>query len=89
MITADKLPTLSQIYDLIEAVPHYPVTAGELVRLAKRKGADQRVIDFYRSFLPDVRFDSADDLAARSEALEIMKEEEINQPYEVIRSPQE
>lgn len=86
MAKIDDLPSISQLYDLIDAVPRYPVSAAELTLLAKRKGADHTVVDFYRAFPPNIYFDDAEDLAVRSEQVEILNYEHDQQPVEQIRS---
>lgn len=89
MILVEQLPSIEELHDLIDSVSVYPVRAGELAELAVAEGAGRRVVDFYRSFPPDQVFSSASDLAARSEQVQMMSAEEVEQPWEIQRSPQE
>lgn len=86
MISTSELPSIDELHDLIDSVPRYPVSSAELTSLATREGAGRRVIDFYRAFPADQIFYDKDDLVSRSEAIEIMNEDE--QPFEQLRSPQ-
>lgn len=72
MIGAQNLPTISQLYDLIEAVPRFPISARQLAAFARRKGADKKVVNFYKYFPTQTLFNSPEDLAARSEMVEMM-----------------
>lgn len=89
MIYVEELPTIDELYDLIDSVAVYPVRAGELADLAIAEGAGRRVIDFYRSFPDDQIFTDRDDLTGRSEQIRMMTEQEEDQPWEMLRSPQE
>lgn len=89
MLAIDELPTIEELQDFTDSVDTYPVSAGALVKLATAEGAGRRVIDFYRSFPEDQVFIDKDDLASRSEQVQIMSTEELEQPWEIQRSPQE
>ncbi|HVX58906.1 MAG TPA: hypothetical protein VG964_04230 [Candidatus Saccharimonadales bacterium] len=89
MLSVEELPSIDELHDLIDSVNVYPVSARELSELAVAEGAGRRVVDFYRSFPSDQLFLSENDLTARSEQIQIMSIEEIDQPWEIQRSPQE
>lgn len=89
MITVEELPEIEELYDFIDSVSAYPVSAGDLAQLAVAEGSGRRVIDFYRSFPSDQIFPSKEDLSSRSEQVQIMSAEESEQPWEALRSPQE
>ncbi len=81
-------PKLTDLYQLIEKVPRYPITSGQLVDLASANNANSSVIGFYRSF-KDVTFYDEDDLAGTSEQLQFMEKEEIKQPPDSYLTSQE
>ncbi|HEU5005155.1 MAG TPA: hypothetical protein VFT49_03670 [Candidatus Saccharimonadales bacterium] len=89
MIAVEELPSLDELHNLIDSVASYPVNAAALADLATAEGADRRVIEFYRSFPQDEAFANAEDLTARSEQIQMMSTEEQDQPWEVLRSPEE
>lgn len=88
MIVSD-LPSIEELYVFIDSIPAYPVKAGDLIQLAIAEGAGRRIVDFYRSFPRDQVFFSHEDLAGRSEQIQILSTEESDQPWEIQRSPQE
>lgn len=89
MILVEQLPSIEELHDLIDSVSVYPVRAHELAELAVAEGAGRRVVEFYQSFPADQIFLNANDLSARSEQVQIMSAEEVEQPWEIQRSPQE
>jgi hypothetical protein len=89
VVLVSDLPSIDELYDLIDSVSAFPVTAGNLAELAVAEGAGRRVIDFYRSFPHDQIFKDREDLQARSEQIQMMSAEEDDQPWEIPRSPQE
>jgi Protein of unknown function (DUF2795) len=80
MINVSSHPKLADLHQLIAAVPHYPLTAADLVTYARQHNYPQEVIDFYESFAPDQPFYSRDDALGRTELIELIQTE--NQPAE-------
>lgn len=87
MLTAAQLPTKDALDDFIDTVESFPVDAKGLVELAIAEGANRPVVSFYDSFPKDQVFDDYDDLAARSEQILIMEEEQPQMPHEQLLSP--
>lgn len=85
MITAN--PGLDELKGVIRKVPHYPVAAKDVTRLAESSGADHEVVEFYRSFPDDTVFEDKEDLLVRTEAIEAMARDD--QPREIYRAPEE
>jgi hypothetical protein len=75
-------PNLNELYRLIDKVPKFPVSKLQLVNLAKRRHAPKEVIDFYSSFGTDYVFETKDDLTARTEQVDLMRQEEAKMPRE-------
>jgi len=88
MDTTAQLPTITQLHELIASVKNYPVKSHELVELAAKKRAPRSVVRFYKDFPANQTFDDADDLAARSEQIQIMESDLPEQPWEQL-GPQE
>jgi hypothetical protein len=82
-------PKLTDLYKLIEKVPKYPITAQQLVDFAADTNAGTPIIRFYSSFPSYMTFYDEDDLAGRSEQVEILKQEEETQPLEVLATSEE
>lgn len=87
MILLKKPPSLSMVHDFIGKVKKYPVTAGELVEMARRMGAPQEIIDLYSIFARDAVFPNKDDLTSRSEVIAILESQE--EPEEQLVAPEE
>ena len=82
MINLSTHPSISRLHELIDQVPSYPISAGQLVQLAKRRRFPSEVIDFYRPFRSDQLFYSRDHLEAQTEVVELMQTEP--QAYEDV-----
>jgi hypothetical protein len=87
MITLTAQPSLNELYGLINKVPRYPLSIQRLLRLAKEVGAPKEVVSFYKVFADDQVFDNEDDLAGRTEQIQIMLSEDL--PTEVQLIPEE
>lgn len=89
MNTVMARPALYELQDFIAKVESYPVSAGQLIDLARRLRAPQPVIDFYRSFGRNQLFDNQEDLLSRSEQVDIMRQEEQDMPKDDLNVPEE
>lgn len=85
MITAN--PSINDLLSFIRKVPRYPISAKDVAQLAKDKGADSEVVEFYESFPDRAVFDDKDDLVTRTESIEVMARDD--QPREFLTSPEE
>jgi hypothetical protein len=74
-------PNLVELYNLIEKVPRFPVSNQQLLNLAARRRAPKEVVDFYRSF-GNQTYKNKDDLTARTEQVDLMRQEESKMPKE-------
>jgi hypothetical protein len=77
-------PPLADLYKLIDKVPRYPLSNRQLIDLAAKYESSQEVIDFYRTFNDRV-YKSRDELAAVSEQVDLMRQEEAEMPRESAR----
>ena len=84
MIVLAAQPSLSELYGLINKVPRYPLTIQRLLKLADDTGASKEVVNFYRIFAKDQVFDSEEDLAGRTEQIQIMRREEMPPEAEIV-----
>lgn len=82
-------PPLGDLYNFIDKVHSYPVSAGQLLQLARRSRAPKPVIDFYKTFHGDQIFKDEDDLTSRSEQVDLMRREEDEMPPEIERGPED
>jgi uncharacterized protein YbgA (DUF1722 family) len=73
-------PKLSEIYDLIEKVPKYPIKAKQLVDFAADHNASNSLINFYGAFTPELNFHNKKQLKDISEEVQIMDKEKNEQP---------
>ncbi len=89
MIVLDSQPRLADIEALIARVPRFPYSVKELINLAREEHFPEEVTNFYKAFPKDEVFEDPEDLAARTEQIEIMEHEEADQPQEVWTSPEE
>jgi hypothetical protein len=80
MILTNSQPRLNDIYQLAEQVPRYPISVRVLLDLARQKRMNRTVINFYETFPKDEVFTDKDDVIGRTEAVEIMQNE--NPPLE-------
>ena len=80
-------PMLTDLHHLIDEVPDYPITAGQLVGLAEEKPSPQAVIDFYKSFPKDEIFEDKFDLLARTDQVETLHHQSA--PLEEMHAPEE
>ncbi len=87
MILLENQASLVDLHSLIDKVKSYPITAAELIELAKASGAPKEVIRFYKAFPKDQVFGSKEDLITRTENLEIMHRE--NPPPEILLAPED
>lgn len=85
MIAVDSRsqPKPNDLQNLIAQIPKYPISVHRLLELAARKRAKPSVINFYREFPDDLKFNNEDDLVARTEQVEILQHE--NPPEEFFR----
>ncbi|HET9721846.1 MAG TPA: hypothetical protein VFP32_02340, partial [Candidatus Saccharimonadales bacterium] len=81
-------PTSRQLQSLIGKVRAYPVSVGQILELAARSKVPKEVKDFYRAFPDDEVFESKDDLAARTEQVELLRSED-DMPQEIERCAEE
>jgi phosphomannomutase len=82
-VDSQSQPKLSDLQDLIEQIPKYPISVHRLIELANRKRAKKAVINFYSEFPDDQLFNDEDDIVARTEQVEILQHE--NPPEEFFR----
>lgn len=85
MITAN--PSINDLLLFIRKIPKYPISAKDVAQLAKDKGADSEVVEFYESFPDRAVFDNKEDLVTRTESIEVMARDD--QPHEILTSPEE
>jgi len=83
MILTESQPRLADVYRLAEQVPRYPVSVKILLDLARQKRMNRKVINFYEAFPQDEVFADKDDVIGRTEAVEIMQNEDPPQEDEV------
>lgn len=79
MVLAHNQPRLSDIEALIAQVPQFPYSVKQLIKLAREEHFPEEVIGFYKSFPSDEVFENSEDLATRTEQVEMMRDEEIEQ----------
>jgi hypothetical protein len=89
MILLDNQPRLSDIQALIARVPQFPYSVKQLIKLAREEHFPEEVVSFYKAFPPDEVFEDPEDLATRTEQIEIMTHEELGQPKEIWNAPEE
>ena len=89
MLTTMARPSLNELYGLINQVPSYPLSIKKLLKLARDTGASKEVLGFYKAFSNDQVFDSQDDLAGRTEQLEIIRHDKSDMPRETPVVPLE
>ena len=82
MILLDNQPRLSDIQALIARVPNFPYSVKQLIKLASEEHFPEEVISFYKSFPSDEVFEDPEDLATRTEQVELMRHEEVRQPID-------
>jgi hypothetical protein len=87
MIMLAAQPSLNELYRLINKVPRYPLSIQRLLKLASDTGASKPVVSFYKAFADDQVFDNEEDLAGRTEQIQIMCREEM--PEETLVAPEE
>lgn len=88
MINLATQPSMNQLYYLIDRVPRYPLSVQKLLQIARDIGAPKEVVNFYQSFGNQV-FKNQDDLAVRSEQVEMMRRDEATMPHEAPTVPVE
>ena len=79
---------MAKFHKLINAIRDYPVTADEVMQIARKLDAPEEVVAFYCEFPPDAVFSDRGDLITRTEEVEIFEESMPDQPEEEIRSLQ-
>jgi hypothetical protein len=82
-------PTLNELQRLIDKVPRYPLSIGQLLKIASENGASRQVRYFYQKFAKDRTFDSREDLLGTTEQIEIMRREGHSMPIEFPTVPVE
>jgi hypothetical protein len=87
MLMLAAQPSLNELYNFIQKVPKYPLSVQRLLKLASDTGASRGVVDFYKGFAEDQVFDNEEDLAGRTEQIEIMRREDM--PEEQQIAPEE
>lgn len=89
MQTISSNPQLKMLDSFIAKINKYPVTVSELLQIARDMNAPKAVIDFYERFAPWLTFFDRDELAGRSEQVDIMREEAPAMPREEENSPED
>lgn len=79
MVLSHNQPSLSDIEALVAQVPMFPYSVKQLIELAHEEHFPDEVVNFYKKFPKDEIFEDADDLIARTEHIQIMRHEEVNQ----------
>jgi hypothetical protein len=82
-------PPVADLYALIDKVSDFPITNRQLLELASKTKAPKEVKDFYRTFSDNRVFENRDELAATSEQVDILRQEEPEMPAEIERGPEE
>ena len=82
MILLHNQPALADIEALVKHVPHFPYSVKQLLKLAQEEHFPESVIRFYKTFPNDEVFEDAEDLMARTEQVELMRDEERQRPLE-------
>ena len=82
MILLHNQPALSDIEALVKRVPLFPYSVKQLLKLAQEEHFPESVIRFYKTFPGDEVFEDAEDLMARTEQVELMRDEERQRPLE-------
>ena len=80
MVIAEHQAKLTDIQNLINQVPRFPISVKRLLEVAKQSRINKEVITFYQAFPESAIFSDRDDMLSRTEAVEIMQSE--NQPAE-------
>jgi hypothetical protein len=78
---------MPKLRGFIHQVEDFPISAGELVKLAEKSSTGRSVVAFYRSFPDELVFPDKEDLLARSEQVGLLNSED--QPREEFRAPEE
>lgn len=89
IVSATAQPSLSEISGFVSKVRTFPVSAGQLLQLARSSGASPKIVDFYKKFAPYRVFEDKDDLVASSEQVDILRSEESQMPKEEENAPEE
>ena len=89
MPTLTMQPSLNQLYDFVSKVRSFPISVGQLLELAEKKGEPRTILNFYSSFPRDEVFTNQDDLTGRSELVEIVRRDEADMPREAPFVPVE
>jgi hypothetical protein len=89
MQTMSSNPQLQTLNGFIAKVHKYPVTVSELLQIARDMKAPKFIIDFYERFAPWLTFFDRDELASRSEQVDILREEAPAMPKEEENSPED
>lgn len=82
MISAAIQPSISELTSFVAKVDSFPISAGQLISLARDKGASPRIVNFYKKFAAYRIFENKDDLATSSEQVDILRSEEHQMPKE-------
>ncbi len=80
MILLHSQPTLTDLEALAAKVPAFAFSVKQLINLAREEHFPEEVINFYKTFPKDEVFEDIEDLIARTEQVEMMQHEEVNQP---------
>jgi hypothetical protein len=89
MVTLSAQPSLNQLDGFIARVRTYPVSAAQLLKLAREAKAPPQIVNFYRSFAPDRVFMDEEDLSGSSEQVDILRQERPEMPKEDLTASAE
>ncbi|MEX2006871.1 MAG: hypothetical protein WD877_01745 [Candidatus Saccharimonadales bacterium] len=76
MILLKNPPQLDDVRNFIAKVPQYPISAQQVLALAKNSRAPQEVIELFSIFPADTVFTDKDDLTSRSELVSILESQD-------------
>ncbi len=79
MVLSHNQPSLSDIERLIAQVPLFPYFVKQLIELAHEEHFPDEVVNFYKKFPKDEIFEDAEDLMVRTEQVQMIRHEEVDQ----------
>lgn len=88
MVLAANQIVPEEIQRLTEEVS-YPISVSRLISLARQKKLDRQVIDFYGLFPGNMVFKNKEDIQARTEAVEIIRNQEPAPDEDEIRGAED
>ncbi len=84
-----QLPRIQKLHELGKAIKTFPVTAKEVVFMAKRLGYSPHLIEFLKLFPDEEVFEDRTDFIARCESVCLLIQQEREAPEEILQSPPE